>query len=59
MIPLGSIVSVAEPFARAAGIPLRSGQLLSYEPGVRTTLARIAIDGIVVQVPVGEVEAAR
>ena len=59
MIPLGSIVQVAEPFARAAGIPLRAGQLLSYEPGVLTTLARIAIDGVVVQVPVGEVEVSR
>ena len=58
MIPLGSIVTVAEPFCIATGIPREPGQLLSYEPGVGTTLARIAVAGIVVQVPVSEVEAA-
>jgi len=57
MIPLGSIVNIAEPFCVATGNPREPGQLLSYEPGVGTTLACIAVAGIVVQVPVAEVEA--
>jgi len=43
MIPLGSIVTVAEPFAVATGIPRKPGQLMEYEAGVGTTLAVVAI----------------
>jgi len=55
--PLGTIVSVAEPFALATGIPRKPGQLIDYEPGIgQMTLAVVAIDGVMLRVPSGEVE---